>query len=63
MNTPAHRPIDIDLSGIDIEEVKLFVQEGSTASAEFAASCGGCLSCSRTCSTACISCSHVALES
>jgi len=57
------RSSDIDLTGIDIEEVRPFVQGGSTGAAEFAASCGGCRSCYAGCPTACISCNHVVLES
>lgn len=34
-------PIQIDLSGIEIEDVELFLQEGSRGMPEFAASCSG----------------------
>ena len=37
-----HKPVAIDLSGIDMEEVKLFVQEGGRGTPEFAASCSNC---------------------
>ena len=48
-----HKPITIDLSGIDMEDVKLFVQEGGRATPEFAASCSDCLCILGRC---CLSC-------
>jgi hypothetical protein len=37
--TQNHKPIQIDFSGIEIEEIKLFVQEGVRGTPEMAASC------------------------
>jgi hypothetical protein len=47
-----HKPLEIDLSDIDMEEVKLFIQEGGRGTPEMAASCG-CASCA---AQFCISC-------
>ena len=52
MSIPTCKPIEIDLSSIDLAEVKIFVQEGTRGTPEMAASCG-CASCA---SMFCISC-------
>jgi len=57
MATQARKPIEIDLAGIDIEEVTLFVQEGARGIPEMAASSNVnphpfCISCGAACSVA-----------
>ena len=52
MAAQTRKPVEIDLSGIDMDEVKLFVQEGVRGTPEMAASCG-CASCA---AMFCISC-------
>ncbi|HEX8432165.1 MAG TPA: hypothetical protein VF625_12835 [Longimicrobium sp.] len=46
--------LDLDLDGLDLEEIEVFVQEGSRGMPEFSASCGGtCVeSGSSSCTTA-----------
>lgn len=39
MNTDS-KDLELDLSGLDINEVEVFMQEGSRGTAEFAASTG-----------------------
>jgi len=36
---PVRNPVQIDLSGLEIEDIELFLQEGSRGIPEFAASC------------------------
>jgi len=37
-----HKPIEIDLSGIDLEEIEVFMQDGSRGTPEFVASTSSC---------------------
>ncbi len=52
------KPIVINLEGIDINELSVFLQQGSRAIPEFAASCQcKTVSCSCACTLSCGSCS------
>jgi CO dehydrogenase/acetyl-CoA synthase beta subunit len=42
MVTQAQKPIEIDLEGIELDEIKLFVQEGARGNPEMVASCQAC---------------------
>ena len=39
MTSDSIEPVQIDLSGIEVEDIELFLQEGSRGMPEFAASC------------------------
>jgi len=54
MHNETGKPLELDLTGIEMEEIKIFFQEGARGGPEMSASCAitpfPCFSCGSSCS-------------